>query len=50
MCRKDYHGSPAITYDNTNEEVGQDVIHVERGEYRCRICNALIALYRKFNK
>jgi DNA-directed RNA polymerase subunit RPC12/RpoP len=49
-CGKEYAGSPAITYENPNEELGQDVILIEKGEYRCRTCNNIIALYRKFNK
>jgi len=49
-CTKQYPGSPAIVYENPNEEVGQDMILVEKGEYRCRTCNDIIALYRKFNK
>ena len=49
-CEKEYTGSPVITYDNPNEELGEDVILIEKGEYRCRTCNNLIALYRKFNK
>ena len=49
-CEKEYHGSPVISYENLNEELGEDVILIEKGEYRCRICNNLIALYRKFNK
>jgi hypothetical protein len=47
---KEYHGSPVISYENPNEELGEDVILIEKGEYRCRRCNNLIALYRKFNK
>ena len=49
-CAKEYPGSPAISYENPNEEVGGDVILTEKGEYRCRTCNNIIALYRKFNK
>ena len=49
-CVKEYPGSPAISYENPNEEVGGDVILTEKGEYRCRTCNNIIALYRKFNK
>jgi hypothetical protein len=33
-----------------NEEIGEGIILIEEGEYRCRTCNNLIALYRKFNK
>jgi hypothetical protein len=49
-CEKEYHGSPVISYENPNEELGEDVILIEKGEYRCRTCNNVIALYRKFNK
>ena len=47
-CGKEYPGSPLISYDNTNEEIGEGVILIEKGEYKCRICNNIIALYRKF--
>jgi hypothetical protein len=46
-CEKEYHGSPILNYENPNEELGEGVILIEKGEYRCRICNNLIALYRK---
>jgi hypothetical protein len=49
-CGKEYTGSPLISYDNTNEEIGEGVILIEKGEYKCRICNNIIALYRKFNR
>ena len=49
-CAKEYPGSPAISYDNPNEELGEGIILIEKGEYRCETCNNLIALYRKFNK
>ncbi|HEX2013896.1 MAG TPA: zinc-ribbon domain-containing protein [Nitrososphaera sp.] len=47
-CEKDYEGSPSIVYDNPNEELGEGVTLVEKGEYKCRTCNATIAQYRKF--
>jgi len=49
-CQKEYSGSPLISYENMNEELGEDVILFEKGEYKCRTCNNIIALYRKFNK
>ena len=49
-CEKEYEGSPAISYDNPNEELGEDVILIEKGEYKCSSCNNIIAQYRKFNK
>jgi hypothetical protein len=47
---KEYHGSPVLSYESTNEELGEGIILIERGECRCRTCNNLLALYRKFNK
>ncbi|MCI0560258.1 MAG: hypothetical protein MN733_17365, partial [Nitrososphaera sp.] len=47
-CEKDYEGSPSIVYDNPNEELGEGVTLVEKGEYKCRTCDATIAQYRKF--
>jgi DNA-directed RNA polymerase subunit RPC12/RpoP len=49
-CQKEYTGSPAISYENPNEELGGGIIVIEKGEYRCSICNNIIALYRRFNK
>jgi hypothetical protein len=49
-CAKEHPGSPQIIYDTPNEEVGEGVILIEKGEYKCMVCNNTIALYRKFNK
>ncbi|MFB5600081.1 MAG: hypothetical protein ACE5SW_07645 [Nitrososphaeraceae archaeon] len=49
-CAKEYPGSPQIEYDNPNEEVGEGVVLVEKGEYKCKLCNNLIAQYRKFKE
>jgi hypothetical protein len=48
-CQKEYRGSPAISYESFNQEMGEGIILIEKGGYRCRVCNNLIALYRKFN-
>ena len=48
-CKKEFPGSPVISYENPNEKLGDNITLVEEGEYRCRTCNNLIALYRKFN-
>jgi hypothetical protein len=48
-CKKEYTGCPVITYENPNEKLSENVTLIEKGEYRCRSCNNLIALYRKFN-
>jgi hypothetical protein len=47
---KEHSGSPLISYENPNEELGEGVILIEKGEYKCKVCNNVIALYRKFNK
>ena len=49
-CAKEYPGSPVISHENPNDELGEGVILIEKGEYRCSICNNIIALYRRFNK
>jgi DNA-directed RNA polymerase subunit RPC12/RpoP len=49
-CQKEYPGSPVISYENPNEELREDIILIEKGEYRCSTCNNVIALYRRFNK
>jgi hypothetical protein len=46
---KEYTGCPIITYENPNGKLGENVTLIEKGEYRCRSCNNLIALYHKFN-
>jgi sporulation protein YlmC with PRC-barrel domain/DNA-directed RNA polymerase subunit RPC12/RpoP len=48
-CEKDYEDSPAIVYENPNEELGEGVTLVEKGEYKCKVCNATLAQYRKFD-
>ena len=49
-CGKEYDGSPVIKFETPNEELGQGVILVEKGEYKCKTCDNIIAFYRKFNK
>src|SRR5919109_3532283 len=48
-CEKQYEGSPAVVFDNPNEELGEGVTLIEKGEYKCKACNATIAQYRKFD-
>jgi len=50
VCGKEFTGSPLIKYETPNEELGQGVILVEKGEYKCKNCDSIIAFYRKFNK
>jgi sporulation protein YlmC with PRC-barrel domain len=48
-CEKDYQGSPNIDYENPNEDLGENITLVEKGEYKCKTCDYTIAQYRKFN-
>ena len=48
-CEKDYPSSPDLNYENPNEEVGEGVVLIEKGEYKCSVCNAVLSQYRKFN-
>lgn len=48
-CEKAYEGSPALVFENPNEELGEGVTLIEKGEYKCKTCNATIAQYRKFD-
>jgi len=49
-CDKEYEGSPKIEYENPNEEVAENLILVERGQYICTTCGSPIAEYREFQK
>lgn len=49
-CGKEYLGSPLTVFESPNEKVSEDVILMEKGEYKCRMCNNIIAVYRKFNR
>jgi hypothetical protein len=49
-CGEEYPGAPLIVYENPNEEIAEDVILLEKGVYKCMICNHIIAQYHKFKK
>lgn len=48
-CEKEYKDFPKLDYNNPNEDVGEGVILIEKGEYKCQICSGIIAQYRKFD-
>ncbi|HYV52338.1 MAG TPA: hypothetical protein VE971_03505 [Candidatus Eisenbacteria bacterium] len=48
-CEKEFQGSPTIDYEKPNEDLGEGVTLVEKGEYRCTGCSNTISQYRKFN-
>ena len=49
-CEKEFEGSPRIDFENPNEEVADNLILVERGQYICNECDSTIAEYRDFKK
>ncbi|MCE9652275.1 MAG: PRC-barrel domain-containing protein [Nitrosarchaeum sp.] len=49
-CEKEFEGPPKITYENPNEEVAENLILAEKGQYVCNSCSAVIAEYREFRK
>jgi sporulation protein YlmC with PRC-barrel domain len=49
-CDKEYEGGPKIEYENPNEEVAENLILVERGQYLCTTCGSAVAEYREFKK
>jgi len=49
-CDKEYEGAPKIEYENPNEEVAENLILAERGQYLCITCGSSIAEYREFKK
>jgi sporulation protein YlmC with PRC-barrel domain len=49
-CEKDYEGSPKIEFENPNEEVAENLILAEKGQYVCATCGSTIAEYRDFRK
>ena len=48
-CEKEYQGGPNIEFENPNEDLGENIILIEKGEYKCKTCDYVIAQYRKFN-
>jgi sporulation protein YlmC with PRC-barrel domain len=49
-CEKEYEGGPKIEYENPNEEVAENLILLEKGQYICNTCNSTLAEYREFRK
>ena len=49
-CEKEFEGAPKIEFENPNEEVAENLILAEKGQYTCSACNASIAEYREFKK
>ena len=48
-CENEFLGSPGVDYEEPNEDLGEGVTLVEKGEYKCKACKNTIAQYRKFD-
>ena len=49
-CEKEFEGAPNIKFENPNEEVAENLILAEKGQYICNTCHSTIAEYREFRK
>ena len=49
-CEKEYQGAPNLKFENPNEDLGENIILKEKGEYKCKNCDYIIAQYRKFDE
>ena len=49
-CERDFEGAPKIQFENPNEEVAENLILVEKGQYICANCSSTLAEYREFKK
>ena len=50
-CNSEFGSSPTIRVEqSTKEEVADNLMLVERGQYTCKQCNAIIGEYRVFQK
>ena len=49
-CERDFEGAPQIQFENPNEEVAENLILVEKGQYICTNCSSTLAEYREFKK
>jgi len=49
-CEREFEGPPKIEYENPNEEVAENLILAEKGQYVCNTCNSILAEYREFKK
>ncbi len=49
-CEKEYQGAPNLEFENPDEDLGENIILKEKGEYKCKTCDYIIAQYRKFDE
>ena len=49
-CETEFDNPPKIQFESTNEEVAENLMLVERGQYICQKCSSIIGEYRVFQK
>ncbi len=49
-CGRDFNQAPRIARKSVNELVEDGYVLIEQGEYICKGCNAIIAIYKVFGK
>jgi len=50
-CEEEFDTPPKIHLEeNNNEEVADNLVLIERGQYTCQKCNSVIGEYRVFQK
>ncbi len=50
-CEAEFQNPPKINLEeNPNEEVADNLVLLERGQYTCEKCNSIIGEYRVFKK
>ena len=49
-CEGEFESSPSINYESPNEKVADNLVLVEKGQYVCIKCSAVLAEYRTFKK
>jgi hypothetical protein len=51
VCETEFNNPPKIHLEeNTNEQVADNLVLVERGQYTCEKCDSIIGEYRVFKK
>lgn len=51
ICEKEFDIPPKIQLEENNrEEVADNLVLIERGQYTCQNCNSIIGEYRVFEK
>jgi hypothetical protein len=49
-CSRDFNNAPRVVRKSVNELVAEGHVLIEQGEYICKECNAIIAIYKVFGE